>query len=158
MPISAPRTNALKMAMGGGLHPGAWKKLDRLDCSTPTPHMLGLRCPIRLLRLDRCSEHAPRYVADPLRENPISRLKVSLPLGDKLRGLDGLCNSPEVADILTHLTLHLVCPGTSRDGRSKSQPRGTSRSSYAPTFWYVSPVIFRCEHDCSSPKIPCTTR
>ena len=100
---------------GGGLHPGAWKKLDRLDCSAPTLYVLGFRCLIQLLGLDRCSEHALHYVADALRENPIPCLKVSLLLGDGLRGLDGLCNSPEVAGILTHLTLQLVYPGTSGD-------------------------------------------
>ncbi|KAI1789278.1 hypothetical protein LXA43DRAFT_589936 [Ganoderma leucocontextum] len=85
---------------GGGLCSRAWKKVDRVVCDAPTLYILGLRCPVRLLRLDCCSAHALRYAADALRENPVPRLKVSLLLGDGLRGLNELCGE-ELAGRLT---------------------------------------------------------
>ncbi|KAM5531985.1 hypothetical protein V8D89_014319 [Ganoderma adspersum] len=84
-----------------------WRSLDRVICPAPMLYMLGLRCAIRLVRLHQCTFDTMHYAVDALRENPIPRLALSLPLGEELRGLDTLC-SPELAGSLTHLTLRLA--------------------------------------------------
>ena len=84
-----------------------WRSLDRVICSAPMLYMLGLCCPIRLVRLYQCTSDDLHYAADSLRENPVPRLVLSLPLVEELRGLDTLF-SPELAGWLTHLTLRLV--------------------------------------------------
>ena len=55
-----------------------------------------------------------RFAADALRENSVPQLKLSLLLSDGLQGLDALCG-PELAGVLTHLTLELVYSGTHED-------------------------------------------
>ena len=92
---------------GNSSHSPAWMKLNRVICGPLTFYLLGLCCPVRLVRIDRCSSHALRYATDALRENPVPRLTLSLLLGGLLQGLDELF-SAELAGTLTHLTLDLV--------------------------------------------------
>ena len=84
-----------------------WRSLDRVICPVPMFYMLGLRCPIRLVQIYQCTFDTMHYAIDALRENPVPRLVLSIPLREELRGLDTLF-SPELAGSLTHLTLRLV--------------------------------------------------
>ncbi|KAM5531987.1 hypothetical protein V8D89_014321 [Ganoderma adspersum] len=94
-----------------------WTKLGCVVCSVQILYILGLRCPIRLVRFDRCSSDALHYAADALRENPVPHLALSLLLGGELHGLDALL-SPELAGSLTHLTLELVYTRTDPSART----------------------------------------
>ena len=94
----------------------AWKKLDRVVCDPRMFYVLGLRCPIRHLMLDYCSPltqlldySSPLtqwYIRPALRDNPVPRLKMSFALSEGCDVLDGLF-TPELASVLTHLTLVL---------------------------------------------------
>ncbi|KAM5543686.1 hypothetical protein V8D89_002937 [Ganoderma adspersum] len=97
---------------------GVWKKLDRVVCDAPMLYALGLRCPIRLVMVDKGSADADtaHYAAAPLRENPVPRLKLTLACGRGM--LDGIF-TPQLAGTLSHLTLCLV--HDSRDGSSGTQ-------------------------------------
>ncbi|KAM5531997.1 hypothetical protein V8D89_014331, partial [Ganoderma adspersum] len=111
----AQEGDRLRVGDSDGSHSGslAWTKLDRVVCPVPTLYMLGLRCPIRLVRLDRCS-------SDALRKNPIPHLALSLLLGGELGGLDALLSADsELAGSLTHLTLELVY---THAGRPRKDP------------------------------------
>ncbi|PIL29924.1 hypothetical protein GSI_07834 [Ganoderma sinense ZZ0214-1] len=111
-----PAVRALnQLAQEGGQGPSSgsrprpmWKKLDRVVCDPQMFYVLGLRCPIRLVMLDYCSPLAlaRRCVEPALRENPVPRLKISFALTEGRDVLDGLF-SPELARVLTHLTLVL---------------------------------------------------
>ncbi|KAM5543669.1 hypothetical protein V8D89_002920 [Ganoderma adspersum] len=125
---------------GGALHARSWKKLDRLVCNAPMLYVLGLRCPVRLLTLDRCPVRVLRYVADAIRENPVPRLKLELLLGDELRGIDTLC-SPELAG--------LVYPGTGGD-EAEEEAQDASAKTVARLPWthFLDKMIsaLRCLH------------
>lgn len=114
---------------GHGLHSHcAWTKLDRVIChQAHMLYLLGLRCPIRLLRIGTCS-HGLHYATAALRENPIPRLTLSLLLGGGLQGLDELF-SAELAGVLTHLTLHLLYI---HDGSGKFMDRGVNTVARLP--------------------------
>ena len=102
--------------------------------------MLGLRCPIRLLRPDRCSADDLRYATDALRESLVPRLKLSLLFSDGFRGLDELC-SPALAAV--HLTLQVVYPGTAGDEERDTIARDMAQLPRGPTFWYVRRIPLR---------------
>ncbi|KAI1794294.1 hypothetical protein LXA43DRAFT_1116179 [Ganoderma leucocontextum] len=107
MLISAPPTNVHKTAIADGSRCCAGKKLDQAVCGVEMFYVLGLRCPIRLVMLNRCSAHRKQYVVESLRENPVPRLKLSLRVSHALHELHGLF-SPELGRTLTHLTLVLM--------------------------------------------------
>ncbi|KAI1789261.1 hypothetical protein LXA43DRAFT_1096549 [Ganoderma leucocontextum] len=90
-----------------GSYPPAWKKLDKVICDPRMLYVLGLRCAIRIVVLDYCSAYTQWYAGSALRENPVPRLKLSFRLSQGLNVLDGLF-SPELAGMLTHLTVCLV--------------------------------------------------
>ncbi len=82
-----------------------WKKLDRVICDALTFYALGLRCPIRLAMIDLLSVDDHYHTADALRDNPVSRLQLTL---DHDLSMFGALFSPEVAKTLTHLTVCLL--------------------------------------------------
>ncbi|KAM5543599.1 hypothetical protein V8D89_002850 [Ganoderma adspersum] len=84
--------------------PRAWTKLARVACSAHMFYVLGLRCPIGLVMLDRISRYTKRYLVAALREQPVRRLELSLELSRGLKVFDKLF-PPELGDTLTHLTL-----------------------------------------------------
>ena len=87
----------------------AWKKLDRVRvCDGPMFYVLGLLCPVRLVILEYPSSHTElHYAREALRENPVSRLKLSSTFTPQVHILDKLL-SPELARALTHLTVCLI--------------------------------------------------
>ncbi|KAM5543685.1 hypothetical protein V8D89_002936 [Ganoderma adspersum] len=93
-----------------------WKKLDRVVCDLRMLYVLGLRCPIHLVMLDYCSPLTSWCAAPALRDNPVPRLKMSFRLSEGRDVLEGIF-SPELARILTHLTLLLEF---ANDGRPRS--------------------------------------
>ena len=84
-----------------------WKKLDRLVCEPVLFHLLGLRCPIGLLMIDRGGEEMKDDLALALRENPVARLKLSFMLDPGLTVFDSLLHAG-LGGTLTHLTFCLM--------------------------------------------------
>ena len=82
-----------------------WKSLNRVICDASMFYVLGLCCPVRLAMINCIGVKKRSYVADALRENPVPRLKLTLPHEPDM--FDGLF-SPELAESLTHLTLCLL--------------------------------------------------
>ncbi|PIL29925.1 hypothetical protein GSI_07835 [Ganoderma sinense ZZ0214-1] len=104
----------------------AWKKLDRVVCDARMLYALALRCPVRLVMIDKGSAGTLCFVADALRENPVPRLKLTLKYGRGM--LDGVF-TPELAATLTHLTLCLVYSNTDRWGM------GGGADDFAQLLW-----------------------
>ncbi|KAM5543491.1 hypothetical protein V8D89_002742 [Ganoderma adspersum] len=84
-----------------------WKKLDRLVCDPVLFHLLGLRCPIGLLMIDRGTERTKDDLALALRENPVARLKLSFMLDPGFTVFDSLLYAG-LGETLTHLTFCLM--------------------------------------------------
>ncbi|PIL30193.1 hypothetical protein GSI_07771 [Ganoderma sinense ZZ0214-1] len=104
----------------------AWKKLDRVICDAQMLYVLALRCPVRLVMIDKCSAGTVRYAADALRENPVPRLKLTLKYGRGM--LDGVF-TPDMAGPLSHFTLCLVY------GNKKLHKRDAGAGDFGQLRW-----------------------
>ena len=107
-------------AQDNGTEPSSrpWTKLARVACSAHMFYVLGLRCPIGLVMLDRITRYTKRYLVAALREQPVRRLELSLVLSRGLEVFDELF-PPELGDTLTHLTL--FCDESQYGGASKAE-------------------------------------